>query len=113
MVENTLAFHDEVLLRHLVRCDVTAQLYAWPLLRTSFSEIASEDDWLVLWDNIFSNHPGFVVLLLVALLVECRVRAQPRAAFTYLREDAVASEPPASRLLFRRPFCCDASIART
>ena len=75
MVENALACHDEPLLRHFVRMEATAQLYAWPLVHTLLSEVLVEVDWLVLWDNILSNHPGYLVFVVVSFLMECRVRS--------------------------------------
>lgn len=74
LVENTLAYHDETLLRHFVRMEVTAQLYAWPLIHTLLSEVLVEVDWMILWDNVLSNHPGFLVFAAVSFLIECRVR---------------------------------------
>uniref|UniRef100_A0A3B3R1C7 TBC1 domain family member 31 n=1 Tax=Paramormyrops kingsleyae TaxID=1676925 RepID=A0A3B3R1C7_9TELE len=70
MVENVLAHHDKELLQHLVHCGVTSQLYAWPLLETLFSEVLTRDEWLKLFDNVFSNHPAFL-LLVVASYVTC------------------------------------------
>ncbi|KAL4616977.1 TBC1 domain family member 31 [Arapaima gigas] len=70
MVENVLAHHDKELLQHLVNCGVTSQVYAWPLLETFFSEALTRDEWLKLFDNIFSNHPAFL-LMAVAAYVTC------------------------------------------
>ncbi|XP_072316547.1 TBC1 domain family member 31 [Eucyclogobius newberryi] len=66
MVENVLAHHDKELLQHLVDCGVTSQLYAWPLLETLFSEVLTRDEWLRLFDNIFTNHPSFLLMTCVA-----------------------------------------------
>ncbi|CAJ0938311.1 unnamed protein product [Ranitomeya imitator] len=59
MVENVLAHHDKELLQHFVKYDVTSQVYAWPLLETLFSEVLTREEWLKLFDNVFSNHPSF------------------------------------------------------
>lgn len=39
---------------------------------TLFSEVLSRDEWLRLWDNILSNHPGFLLLCVVAYLTTAR-----------------------------------------
>ncbi|XP_006636140.2 TBC1 domain family member 31 isoform X1 [Lepisosteus oculatus] len=72
MVENVLAQHDKELLQHLVNCGVTSQLYAWPLLETLFSEVLTREEWLQLFDNVFSNHPSFLLLAVVAYITCCR-----------------------------------------
>lgn len=72
MIENVLAHHDKELLQHLVDCGITSQLYAWPLLETLFSEVLTRDEWLKLFDNIFSNHPSFLLMACVAYITCCR-----------------------------------------
>uniref|UniRef100_G3T2Y3 TBC1 domain family member 31 n=1 Tax=Loxodonta africana TaxID=9785 RepID=G3T2Y3_LOXAF len=66
MIENVLAFHDKELLQHFVDHDITSQLYAWPLLETVFSEVLTREEWLKLFDNVFSNHPSFLLMAVVA-----------------------------------------------
>uniref|UniRef100_A0A8D3E2P5 TBC1 domain family member 31 n=1 Tax=Scophthalmus maximus TaxID=52904 RepID=A0A8D3E2P5_SCOMX len=72
MAENVLAHHDKELLQHLVDCGITSQLYVWPLLETLFSEVLTCDEWLRLFDNIFSNHPSFLIITCVAYITCCR-----------------------------------------
>ncbi|XP_075937513.1 TBC1 domain family member 31 [Anarhichas minor] len=72
MAENVLAHHDKELLQHLVDCGITSQLYVWPLLETLFSEVLTRDEWLRLFDNIFSNHPSFLLMACVAYITCCR-----------------------------------------
>uniref|UniRef100_UPI00358F1C90 TBC1 domain family member 31-like n=2 Tax=Myxine glutinosa TaxID=7769 RepID=UPI00358F1C90 len=69
MVEKVLRHHDEVLLQHFVSCQVTAQEYAWPLLETLFSEVLNQEEWLCLFDNVFSNEPAFLLMAVVAYLL--------------------------------------------
>ncbi|KAG7229366.1 hypothetical protein INR49_012883, partial [Caranx melampygus] len=69
--ENVLAHHDKELLQHLVDCGITSQLYVWPLLETLFSEVLTRDEWLRLFDNIFSNHPSFLIMACVAYITCC------------------------------------------
>ncbi|CAL8248434.1 unnamed protein product [Lota lota] len=72
MAENVLAHHDQELLQHLVDCGITSQLYIWPLLETLFSEVLTRDEWLRLFDNVFSNHPCFLLMACVAYATCCR-----------------------------------------
>ncbi|XP_035529140.1 TBC1 domain family member 31 [Morone saxatilis] len=72
MAENVLAHHDKELLQHLVDCGITSQLYVWPLLETLFSEVLTRDEWLRLFDSIFSNHPSFLLMACVAYITCCR-----------------------------------------
>ncbi|KAM7382539.1 hypothetical protein PAMP_002266 [Pampus punctatissimus] len=72
MAENVLAHHDKELLQHLMDCGITSQLYVWPLLETLFSEVLTRDEWLRLFDNVFSNHPSFLLMACVAYVTCCR-----------------------------------------
>ncbi|XP_062426571.1 TBC1 domain family member 31 isoform X2 [Rhea pennata] len=69
MVENILAHHDKELLQHLIKNNVTSQVYAWPLLETLFSEVLTREEWLKVFDNIFSNHPSYFLMIVVAYVV--------------------------------------------
>lgn len=101
MVENVLAHHDRELLQHLVHSGITSQvrritrfcsvplhlsvftlsnvpavylwqLYVWPLLESLFSEVLTRDEWLRLFDSVFSNHPSFLLMACVAYITCCR-----------------------------------------
>ncbi|CAF1482765.1 unnamed protein product, partial [Adineta ricciae] len=72
MVENLLTHHDRTLLTHFVRYKVTSQIYAWSLLETFFSEIFNRDEWLCLFDHIFSNHPSFILFIVVSYCINNR-----------------------------------------
>ncbi|XP_030336037.1 TBC1 domain family member 31 isoform X3 [Strigops habroptila] len=69
MMENVLAYHDKELLQHLIKYNVTSQVYAWPLLETLFSEVLTREEWLKVFDNIFSNHPSYFLMIIVAYIV--------------------------------------------
>ncbi|XP_054841001.1 TBC1 domain family member 31 [Eublepharis macularius] len=69
MVENILAHHDKELLQHLMNCNVTSQVYAWPLLETMFSEVLTREEWLKMFDNVFSNHPSYLLVLVAAYVI--------------------------------------------
>ncbi|XP_066032694.1 TBC1 domain family member 31 isoform X2 [Chamaea fasciata] len=66
MIENVLAHHDKELLQHLMKYNVTSQVYAWPLLETLLSEVLTREEWLKVFDNIFSNHPSYFLMIVVA-----------------------------------------------
>ncbi|XP_075271731.1 TBC1 domain family member 31 isoform X5 [Opisthocomus hoazin] len=72
MMENVLAHHDKELLQHLIKYNVTSQVYAWPLLETLFSEVLTREEWLKVFDNIFSNHPSYFLMIVVAYIICCR-----------------------------------------
>ncbi|XP_053323664.1 TBC1 domain family member 31 [Spea bombifrons] len=72
MIENVLVHHDKELLQHFVNYGVTSQIYAWPLLETLFSEVLTREEWLKFFDNVFSNHPSFLLMAVVAYNVSAR-----------------------------------------
>ncbi|NWI95333.1 TBC31 protein, partial [Pitta sordida] len=69
MMENVLAHHDKELLQHLIKYNVTSQVYAWPLLETLLSEVLTREEWLKVFDNIFSNHPSYLLMIVVAYII--------------------------------------------
>ncbi|NXQ15775.1 TBC31 protein, partial [Peucedramus taeniatus] len=69
MMENVLAHHDKELLQHLIKYNVTSQAYAWPLLETLLSEVLTREEWLKAFDNIFSNHPSYFLMIVVAYVI--------------------------------------------
>ena len=73
-VEAALRLHDPQLIAHLVAIGAGPQVYAWPLLRSAFTEVLPREVWLGLWDHIISwpNEPGSLALAAVALLLEQR-----------------------------------------
>ncbi|MEE6463211.1 hypothetical protein FKM82_005820 [Ascaphus truei] len=72
MVENVLAHHDKELLQHFVNYGATSQVYAWPLLETLFSEVLTREEWLKLFDNVFSNQPSFLLMAVVSYIISSR-----------------------------------------
>ncbi|KAE9349401.1 hypothetical protein PF008_g6919 [Phytophthora fragariae] len=66
-IEKELARRDAQLYDHFTRYQVTSEAFAWSLLKTIFTEVLSEDEWMCLWDHLFtcSDTPQ---LLLVAVL---------------------------------------------
>ncbi|XP_068083358.1 TBC1 domain family member 31 isoform X2 [Anabrus simplex] len=72
MIENVLAEHDPELLQFFARAEITSQVYAWPLLEASFSEVLSSLEWLQFWDHVLSNEPSFLLMAVVAYNIVCR-----------------------------------------
>ncbi|XP_063908067.1 TBC1 domain family member 31 [Zophobas morio] len=66
MVENVLMEHDPELLDHLTKKNITAEIYAWPILKTTFSEILAAPSWRVFWDHVLTNEPSFLLCGVVA-----------------------------------------------
>ncbi|WAR11356.1 TBC31-like protein [Mya arenaria] len=66
MIENVIGHHDRYLLQHFVKYNVTSQIYAWPLLETFFSEVLTREEWMMLFDNVFSNPPSFLLMVVAA-----------------------------------------------
>lgn len=60
---------------------VAFQVYAWPVLETLFSEVLTRDEWLHLFDHVFSNPPAF---LLVAAAAYCVTNRAPLLKCTEL-----------------------------
>uniref|UniRef100_A0A8C2NZK5 TBC1 domain family member 31 n=1 Tax=Capra hircus TaxID=9925 RepID=A0A8C2NZK5_CAPHI len=83
MIENVLAFHDKELLQHFINHDVTSQLYAWPLLETMFSEVLTREEWLKLFDNVFSNRPSFLLMTVVAYNISPLLSCKRKDDFEY------------------------------
>ncbi|XP_061390286.1 TBC1 domain family member 31 [Musca vetustissima] len=62
---NILQHYDKMLFDYFTAKDVTPTIYAWSILKNSFSEILDEEQWLCLWDNVLSSpiyYPIFVVV---------------------------------------------------
>jgi hypothetical protein len=66
MVENVLMEHDPELLVFLTNKNVSTELYAWPILKTAFSEILTATAWKAFWDHVLTNEPAFLLCGVVA-----------------------------------------------
>ena len=73
MIDNILAHHDPTLYKHLYIHKINSQIYAWPMLKTMFSEVFTESEWMTVWDNVISNRPSFLLHLCVAYLTHNRI----------------------------------------
>lgn len=66
---------DPQLYDHFVRHRVTAETYGWSLLKTIFTEVLNEDEWMRLWDQLitYSETPQLLVVAVLAYLSYFRV----------------------------------------
>ncbi|XP_042896738.2 TBC1 domain family member 31 isoform X1 [Parasteatoda tepidariorum] len=71
-VENIISFHDPQLLIHFWKNDISSEVYAWSLLKTSFSEVFNKNEWFKLWDNLFTNPPCFYLYAVAAFSITIR-----------------------------------------
>ncbi|KAL3666135.1 hypothetical protein V7S43_008924 [Phytophthora oleae] len=69
-IENELAGRDPQLYDHFTRYKVTSEAFAWSLLKTIFTEVLSEDEWMCLWDHFFtfSDTPQLLYVAVLAYL---------------------------------------------
>lgn len=74
VLERELELKDPQLHDHLVKHDINGEIYAWSLLQTLFTEVLSEEEWLVLWDHLFtySEKPELLFVAVIAYLVYFR-----------------------------------------
>lgn len=73
-MEDTLASRDQEVLRHFLRSDLSAELCIWPLLRSLFTRVLAENDWLSLWDHTLVHPPSFLMNFAVAYVLVNRKR---------------------------------------
>ncbi|XP_014223587.1 TBC1 domain family member 31 [Trichogramma pretiosum] len=67
MVENVLLEADPILFDYFCEQGITSTTYAWPLLHSTMSEVLSVNDWLILWDHLFSlRKPWFLMMCTIA-----------------------------------------------
>jgi len=71
-IENVISHFDPRLVRHLTANEITVQDYAWPLLHTLFSEVFPKNDWMILFDHVFFNQPGFLLYVVAAYILTAR-----------------------------------------
>eukprot|EP00644_Phytophthora_capsici_P014018 jgi/Phyca11/74151/gw1.3.587.1 len=69
-IENELAGRDPQLYDHFTRYKITSEAFAWSLLKTIFTEVLSEDEWMCLWDHFFtfSDTPQLLYVAVLAYL---------------------------------------------
>jgi hypothetical protein len=73
-VERLLGHHDVELLEDFKTRGIDSRQYAWQMMRTLFSQVLTEDEWLVLFDHLFthSDHPSLLLVAIAAYLMYFR-----------------------------------------
>lgn len=73
-VENILGHFEPALLRHFTHHSITSATFAWQLLRSLFTSVLPDFQWMRLLDHIISNPPHFLPFAVVAYnIVQKRV----------------------------------------
>lgn len=69
-LDKQLAKRDPQLHSHMVQHQIDAGIYGWSLLKTVFTEVVSEDEWMCLWDHLFtySERPRLLCVAVLAYL---------------------------------------------
>ena len=82
-------------------------MYAWPLLQSLFSEVLTKEEWVKMFDNVFSNHPSFLLLAVAAYticshkaLLQCTRKEDFEVLWKITFYVLVASKGPTSQLIF-------------
>ena len=75
-IDDLLAANDTPLWASLSSAAAGPVVYAWPLLRSAFSEVLARDEWLMVQDHVVANDPSFVTFVLLAWLTSAEVRAE-------------------------------------
>jgi len=75
-IEAALHLHDPKLISHLEKIRVGPQDYAWPILRSCFTEVLGKGEWLVLMDHMFATpdreHSKYLAVAAVAFVLYSR-----------------------------------------
>ncbi|KAK0175555.1 hypothetical protein PV327_009297 [Microctonus hyperodae] len=71
MIENIMMEVDPLLLRFYTDHDVTSTHYAWPLLKTTLSEVFYSNEWLILWDHLLTYKKPWMLLIYVVAYNVC------------------------------------------
>ncbi|XP_063984521.1 TBC1 domain family member 31 [Diachasmimorpha longicaudata] len=67
IIENILGEVDPQLLEFFYQRGVTSTDYAWPLLKTTFSEVLTGSEWMSLWDHLLTiGRPSMLIFCVVA-----------------------------------------------
>jgi hypothetical protein len=70
-IEVVIAKEDLQLAQHLADCGLAPHAFAWPLLKTFFTETFDKDEWSKFIDNLFLRYesPEFLVFFLIAYIM--------------------------------------------
>lgn len=104
IVHRILTHFDAPLAAHLRECGVDSTVYAWPLLRSAFSEVLTRSEWLAFWDHLVVDiqQPQLLLFAVVAYL-------------RYFRSALLSIRPPrtrqASEVMDSEPACTETQFA--
>lgn len=59
------------LMAHFKIHQVSARIYAWALLESSFSDIFTKKEWFAIWDHVFTEHQNFNFLYAIVVAYSC------------------------------------------
>ena len=73
-IEIVMAQEDFQLAQHLADCGFAPHAFAWPLLKTFFTETFDKDEWSKFIDNLFLRYqnPEFLIYFLLAYIMQSR-----------------------------------------
>ena len=73
-IQDILHREDPALLSHLSQCGFSPQAYAWPLLKSFFTETFDKDEWQKFIDHLFVNadSPEYLLYFLASFLLTSR-----------------------------------------
>ncbi len=73
-VDQILELEDPKLVQHFRENTFTPQVYAWPLLKTLFTDVLTKDDWLRLMDHLFTyrEDPELLIFFCAGFLLANR-----------------------------------------
>ena len=85
-IDNNLRLHDQALYDHLMKYNVSPGLLGWKMLSTIFTEILSQENWLIIMDFIFLHFrkPELMIFVPVAVLRVGRISLLHTGDFTCL-----------------------------
>lgn len=66
MCDYILQHFDINLFNYFKDIHVNSSVYAWPMLKSCFSEVLDEEQWFCLWDNIVSMPAHYLLFVVVA-----------------------------------------------
>lgn len=69
-LDKELQRRDPQLHSHMVQHQINAEVYGWSLLKTIFTEVLNEDEWLILWDHMltYADKPQLLYVAVLAYL---------------------------------------------
>eukprot|EP01134_Creolimax_fragrantissima_P005232 CFRG5232T1 len=70
-VDKLLAMHDDDLYSHFRKYNISALIWAWPMLQGIFAGVLSALQWAALWDNLILESTPRLVYYVTVAMVRC------------------------------------------